>query len=98
MKAKPDRDPWRSAWRDALAAMSLGWDLAVPIFGGTLLGHFLDRWLHTGYIFTMGLLTLGVGTGFYNVMRTIRRVIERDQQLAEQEKREKEQGEDETDQ
>lgn len=90
MKAKPDHDPWWAAWRDARVAMSLGWDLALPIFGGTLLGHFLDRWLQTHYIFTLGLLVLGVGIGFYNVAQTIRRVIERDQQLAEQEEQEDE--------
>lgn len=61
-------------WREALKAMSLGWDLAVPIFGGVLLGHFLDRWLATRYIFTMGFLVLGTGAGFYNVLRFIRRL------------------------
>ena len=79
---------WSAVWREALAATSLGWDLALPIFGGALLGHFLDRWLHTGYVFTMGLLVLGIVTGFYNVARTIRRVIERDRQRAAQQSEE----------
>lgn len=90
MKTNSDRDAWWAAWRDARVAMSLGWDLALPIFGGTLLGHFLDRWLQTRYVFTLGLLVLGIGSGFYNVARTIRHVIERDKQLAEQEEREDE--------
>jgi len=90
MKKEPDRDVWPAAWRDARVAMSLGWDLAVPIFGGTLLGHFLDRWLRTGYVFTMGLLVMGIGTGFYNVARAIRRAIERDRQRAEQQDKENE--------
>ncbi|MCR4405804.1 MAG: AtpZ/AtpI family protein [Anaerolineae bacterium] len=88
MKTNPDRDAWWAAWRDARVAMSLGWDLALPIFGGTLLGHFLDRWLQTRYVFTLGLLVLGIGIGFYNVAQTIRRVIERDRQNAEREERE----------
>ena len=79
---KNDRD----IWSNTLAATSLGWDLALPIFGGVLLGHFLDRWLDTGYAFTLGLLILGIVTGFYNVVRAIRREIARDQRRVEQEK------------
>ncbi len=90
MKTNSGRDAWWAAWRDARVAMSLGWDLALPIFGGALLGHFLDRWLQTGYIFTLGLLVLGIGIGFYNVAQTIRRVIERDRQNAERQERESE--------
>ena len=82
---KDDRDVWSGAWRDALATASLGWDLAVPIFGGVLLGHFLDRWLDTGYVFTLGLLLLGVFTGFYNVARSIQRVEARERRRAARE-------------
>ena len=46
----------------------------MPIFGGVLLGYLLDRWLVTGYLFTLGLLMLGIGVGYYNVARFIRRV------------------------
>jgi F0F1-type ATP synthase assembly protein I len=63
-------------WREALRATSLGWDLALPIFAGVLLGYVLDRALGTTYIFTLGLLFLGIGTGFYNVMRSIHRLDE----------------------
>ena len=75
----------RGVWICALAATSLGWDLALPIFGGVLLGHLLDRWLDTGYVYTLGLLVLGIVIGFYNVARAIGREIERDQQRAAQE-------------
>jgi len=64
---------------------SLGWDLALPIFGGALLGHLLDRRLDTSYAFTLGLLVLGIFTGFYNVMRSIQRVDARERQRARQE-------------
>jgi len=77
---KSDRDAGSAAWREALAATSLGWDLAVPIFGGVLLGHFLDRWLDTAYVFTLGLLVLGIVTGFYNVARSIQRLERRERQ------------------
>jgi len=50
-----------------------------------LLGHFLDRWLDTGYVFTLGLLLLGVFTGFYNVARSIQRVEARERRRAARE-------------
>ncbi|MGC9332580.1 MAG: AtpZ/AtpI family protein [Anaerolineae bacterium] len=69
-----DNNTWSSLWREAMMAMSLGWDLAIPIFGGVLLGYALDRWLHTRYVFTMGLLFLGIGISYYNLARFIRRI------------------------
>ncbi|MBN1136952.1 MAG: AtpZ/AtpI family protein [Anaerolineae bacterium] len=68
---------WGFFWREAMQAMSLGWELAVPIFAGVLGGHLLDRWLGAGYIFTMGFLVLGIAVGYYNVARTIRRIERR---------------------
>ena len=85
MTKRNDQGFWGPLWREAMVAMSLGWDLAVPIFGGVLLGHFLDRWLGTGYVFTLGLLMLGIATGYYNVARFIRRVEARERQFAAQE-------------
>jgi len=85
MTKRNDQGFWGPLWREAMVAMSLGWDLAVPIFGGVLLGHFLDRWLGTGYVFTLGLLMLGVATGYYNVARFIQRVEIRERQLADRE-------------
>ncbi|MGD8245347.1 MAG: AtpZ/AtpI family protein [Anaerolineae bacterium] len=67
----------RDIWREAIRATSLGWDLALPIFAGVLIGYLLDRALGTTYVFTLGLLVLGVATGFYNVVRSIRRMDER---------------------
>jgi len=79
-------ESWAALWREALAAMSLGWDLAVPIFGGTLLGYYLDRWLDTGHIFTIGLLFLGIAVGFHNVARFIRRLEAHEKRIAREEK------------
>ena len=69
-----------SALHEALPAASMGWDLAVPIFGGVLLGYLLDRRLGTDAAFTLGLLALGVATGYYNVFRAMRRLEARRQQ------------------
>ncbi len=60
-------------WSEALIAMSLGWDLAIPIFGGVLLGHYLDKLLHTTYEFTIGLLVMGVAISYYNLARFIQK-------------------------
>jgi len=84
------RNIWSAAWADALRAISLGWDLAIPICGGAVLGYFLDRHFQTGYVVTMGLLVLGVMVGFYNVGRKLHYEIERDRYRAEQEQQEDE--------
>jgi F0F1-type ATP synthase assembly protein I len=84
MQKRDDHGDGASLWSEALRAASLGWDLAVPIFGGVLLGHGLDRWLETGYVFTLGLLLLGVATGFYNVFRAVQRLEARERLPAEQ--------------
>jgi F0F1-type ATP synthase assembly protein I len=71
---KPDRG---ESWREALRATSLGWDLALPIFGGVLSGYLLDRALGKDYVFTLSLLFLGTVAGFYNLLRSIRRLDDR---------------------
>jgi F0F1-type ATP synthase assembly protein I len=56
-------------WQEAVRATSLGWELAVPIFIGVLVGHFLDVYFETGYIFTVSFLFAGAFSGLYNVWR-----------------------------
>jgi F0F1-type ATP synthase assembly protein I len=70
----------REMWREALRATSLGWDLALPIFGGVLVGYLLDQTLGTRYVFTLSFLVLGIATGFYNVIRSIQQVDETSRQ------------------
>ncbi|MCB0154426.1 MAG: AtpZ/AtpI family protein [Anaerolineae bacterium] len=91
MADKPDDDRfWGALWRESLIALSLGWELALPIFAGVLLGQLLDQWLGTLPTFTLGLLTLGIGLGYYNLLRFIRRIDRRDHQAQEAAKRERE--------
>ena len=61
-------------WYEALRYTTLGWELALPIFGGVLGGYYLDRWLGTKPTFTLGLLTLGLGASVYNIWRFIQRL------------------------
>jgi len=74
MNEQNDDRVWFAVWCKALVVMSLGWDLAIPIFGGILLGYYLDRWLMTGHVFTVGLLALGTVVSFYNLLRFVRRI------------------------
>lgn len=61
----------RGFWYEALRATTLGWEVALPIFGGVLSGYYLDRWLETGHVFTLGLLIFGLGVSVYNIWRVI---------------------------
>ena len=51
---------------------ALGWEIALPIFGGVILGHYLDRLLNTTYQFTLSLLGLGIFIGYYNIYKPYR--------------------------
>ena len=75
-------------WRLALRATSLGWELALPIFGGVLMGYLLDRLVGTRYVMTLGFLMLGIAAGFYNVIQSIQHVDEQSRQRAAPERKE----------
>lgn len=79
-----------SVWREALRATSLGWDLALPIFGGVLIGHLLDELLATSYVLTLSGLGLGIAAGFYNVIRSIQRVDKKSRRRSSPEERREE--------
>lgn len=51
--------------------MSLGWELALPIFTGALIGYLIDRQFNSQYFFSIGLLVLGIGIGYYNIFKYI---------------------------
>ena len=84
-----ERGSSAAVWREALASTSLGWDLALPIFGGVLLGHLVDRWLGTGYVFTLGLLALGIVSGYYNLLTFVQRLDRRDRRRVKKEEAER---------
>ena len=75
-----------------MRATSAGWDLALPIFAGVLIGYLFDRLLNTRYVFTLGLLLLGVATGYYNLIRSIRRLDRRSRRKATREKETRKEG------
>jgi len=78
-RSEKDKKPFFTGlWREALLAMTIGWELALPIFAGVLLGQLLDRLLQTTYIFTIGLLFAGIAMGYYNLVRLIQRLRRQD--------------------
>jgi len=71
--SKPEPPVNAKQWREALRLTTLGWELALPIFGGVLAGYFLDRELATQPTFTLGLLALGLSASIYNLWRIIQK-------------------------
>lgn len=65
-------------WRTALSAINLGWEMALPIFLGVLLGNYLDEITESRYNLTISLLLFGIFIGFYNFSRVIRKLDKKD--------------------
>ncbi len=55
-----------------LRATTIGWEIAIPIVGGPLLGFFLDRRLGTSPRWTLILLGVGVLSAIAAVMRYVK--------------------------
>ncbi len=63
-----------SLWAHVARVGSLGWMIALPIAGGALLGHAIDRWLGTGITWSLALLTVGLAAGGYALWSEVRKV------------------------
>lgn len=55
-----------------LRATTIGWEIAIPIVGGPLLGFFLDRQFGTSPRWTLILLGVGVLSAIAAVVRYVR--------------------------
>ena len=60
------KDPWVQVARYS----QLAFVLPAATFVGWLLGAALDRWLHTGWLYLVGLL-VGIIAGFVELIRTV---------------------------
>ena len=58
-------------WQNGMSLTTLGWELAVPIFGGLLIGYKLDQYLNTRYILTISMLVMGIVIGYYSLYKYI---------------------------
>jgi predicted F0F1-ATPase subunit len=61
----------KRTWIKDFNFISLGWELALPIFGGAFLGYQIDKYFGAQYTFTLILLALGVIAGYYSLYRLI---------------------------
>jgi len=59
----------RNLWVQVSRVGTLGWLIALPIVGGALLGHLLDRRLGTGLTFTLAMLLLGLVIAGFTLWR-----------------------------
>ena len=50
---------------------SLGWELALPIFGGAFLGYQIDRASSSQIAFTLIFTLVGIAVGYYSLVRHI---------------------------
>ena len=60
----------RSFWLMMARYSQLGFALPAATFAGWLLGAVLDHWLHTKWLYLVGLL-LGIIAGFIELIRTV---------------------------
>lgn len=68
MKKKP-----KSAFRELAYYSGIGLSVAFSIFIGLFIGVALDRHFDTVPVFTLIFLAFGVGAGFSNIIRAIKR-------------------------
>lgn len=70
---KNDKKKNDQIWRAALSAINLGWEMALPIFLGVLLGNYLDKLTDFRFNLTISLLVFGIFISFYNYSRIIKK-------------------------
>lgn len=61
----------KEIFRSLALVTEIGLVLVVCIGGGLLLGVHLDRKLETRALFTISLLLIGIGSGFWSVYRMV---------------------------
>ncbi len=60
----------RNTWMQISRFIELGVLLPSCTLGGWLVGAALDKWLHTSWLYLVGLL-LGIAAGFVQLVRTV---------------------------
>lgn len=71
MMSTPKKTDKKKVLMKALSLTSLGWELAIPIFGGVVIGYRIDRFFDTGYTFSISLLLFGIMIAYFNLYRHI---------------------------
>ncbi len=60
-----------------ISLTTLGFEIALPIFGGVLIGYRLDRLSSLNYTYTLIFLIIGIVMGYYNLYKLIQLEIYR---------------------
>lgn len=63
-----------NAWEIARLSSQIGFQIALPIAGGTLAGSFLDKKLGSAPIFTLVFLLAGIVLAFWSVFKKIKEI------------------------
>jgi F0F1-type ATP synthase assembly protein I len=70
---KPDNeDPKKSFWLQFARYSQVAFMLPAGTVVGWLIGAALDRWLHTTWLYLVGIL-LGIAAGFIELIRAVMR-------------------------
>lgn len=78
LMVKKDKKKDDRIWRTALSAINLGWEMALPIFLGVLLGNYLDKLTDSRFNLTISLLVFGIFISYYNYLRFIKKFDQKD--------------------
>ncbi|HUN88718.1 MAG TPA: AtpZ/AtpI family protein [Terriglobales bacterium] len=70
--ADPQNSDNRSFWVAIARYSQLAFVLPAATFAGWVLGALVDRWLHTTWVYLVGLF-LGIIAGFVELIRTVTR-------------------------
>ncbi len=62
---------WRELWGHFSSAYGFGITLLSGMFIGFFIGRYIDIWLHTGVMFTLGFVALGIYVSFDIFIREI---------------------------
>jgi len=60
----------KNSWVQVARYSQLAFVLPAATFVGWLAGAALDRWLHTGWLYLVGLI-VGIAAGFVELIRTV---------------------------
>lgn len=66
-----DNSTKKHTWHKGISLTSMGWQLALPIFGGAFLGYQLDKPSPNQFTYTLLFIVLGVIVGYYNIYKII---------------------------
>lgn len=76
-RARSRREKVGNLWQQVARVGTLGWMIVLPIVGGALLGHLLDRRFDTGVRWALALMSVGMVAGGFALWRAIQEGAER---------------------